>query len=168
MSFEERFASYFGLRDTKDWLPHANPLSAWGRMPVLPLLVLTLWSRQWFGGIVLFPVLLLLLWTFLNPVFFSPPATTKSWISRAVLGEKIWMNREKIPVESHHETAISRLVWIQIAGVLLLGYGTYYFVGWFVIYGLTIVLLAKFWFLDRMVWVFQDLHTHSEYRKLLY
>lgn len=31
------------------WQRHANPISGWSRVPVLPLLALGIWSRVWFG-----------------------------------------------------------------------------------------------------------------------
>jgi hypothetical protein len=36
-------------------------------------------------------------------------------------------------------------------------------------YGLVVTLLGKAWFLDRMVWLYEDMmHTSAEYRDWLY
>ena len=48
MNIEEKIAKLFAM-DNETWLRHANPLSVWTRFTVLPIFILSLWSRVWFG-----------------------------------------------------------------------------------------------------------------------
>ncbi len=62
---DARLARLFGLRgDT--WLRHANPVSVWTRFAVLPLLALSIWSRDWIGWWSLVPVVLTLVFMVVN------------------------------------------------------------------------------------------------------
>ena len=74
---------------------HANPASVWTRFAVLPMLVLSIWSRDWIRLVRLIPIALSLVWLFINPLFFAPPQSTRKWASRGVLGERIWSERER-------------------------------------------------------------------------
>ena len=44
MTFEEKLSAVFGL-DDETWMRHANPWSVWTRTTVLPVLVISFWSR---------------------------------------------------------------------------------------------------------------------------
>lgn len=71
------------------WARHSNPWSGWSRLTVLPLFALAVWSRIWLGWGALGPILLVLVWTWLNPRIFATPKRTDNWMSRGVLGEQI-------------------------------------------------------------------------------
>ena len=45
----QRIADAFGMDDAT-WARHANPWSAWTRIPILPLLCLAIWGRAWIGA----------------------------------------------------------------------------------------------------------------------
>ena len=45
---EQRVAKLFGLSGDS-WERHANPISVWTRFAVLPMLALSIWSRDWIG-----------------------------------------------------------------------------------------------------------------------
>ncbi|MCA9374396.1 hypothetical protein KC725_04520 [Candidatus Peregrinibacteria bacterium] len=167
MTLEEKISSAFGLND-ETWLKHANPISVWTRFPILGLLAITIWSRAWIGIYCLVPLAVLILWTAINPKFFTKPESTKNWASKSVLGEKVWTNRKKVPVPSHHKTAINILTLLQALGVIITGFGLYYFDFWQTMTGIFCVYFAKMWFLDRMVWIFEDMKQHDEYKSLLY
>lgn len=165
MIFEKRISRFFGLKDD-EWLRHANPVSVWTRFIILPFLSLSIWSRVWIGWYALFPILILLLWAYINPRFFKKPKTTKSWAAKSVLGEKIWANRDQIVVPDHHKSIITMLTALQLAGGVVLAIGLYKLHLWMTLCGIT--LMAKMWFLDRMVWIFEEMKGHPEYRRLLY
>src|SRR5687767_10226355 len=101
MAYERAMAQAFGM-DEGTWARHANPWSVWTRYTVLPLLMLAIWSRVWLGWWSIVPVLLTLLWAWLNPRLFPVPSSTNNWASMAVLGERVWMNRGKVPLPQHH------------------------------------------------------------------
>ena len=77
----------------ENWMKHANPVSVWTRYSVLPIIVIAFWSRRWIGWWCLLPGCIAILWMFLNPVMFKKPISTKNWASKAVLGERVYLDR---------------------------------------------------------------------------
>jgi hypothetical protein len=75
------------LKDRPLWSRHANPWSVWTLVAVYPVLVLSIYrrSRPLLAGTLLFVAL--------NPFLVSPPETDEAWATRAVLGERIWIDR---------------------------------------------------------------------------
>lgn len=66
------------------WQRHANPLSGWSRVVVLPVLMYGLYARR--------PrvVAAALGFTALNPLLFPPPADADAWMTKVVLGERMY------------------------------------------------------------------------------
>ncbi len=139
------------------WERHANPLSVWTRLPVLPLLCLAIWARIWIGWWCLAPIAALMVWTWLNPRIFPPPASTQSWASRGVMGERVWLARAEVPIPDHH--AIWAVVLAAVAGLGLVPiiWGLWALELAWVLLGLALTVGGKLWFLDRMVWLFDDM-----------
>ena len=101
-------ASLFRL-DEGAWERHANPWSVWTRVATWPALMLVLWSFHWFGMWSLLPLAVTVGWLALNPHAFPPPVSTRSWASRAVLGERVYLRRELHPVPIGHVNAATAL-----------------------------------------------------------
>jgi hypothetical protein len=156
VTIEARIARAHRMDDAA-WARHANPWSVWTRVPILPLLALAVWGRDWIGWWALLPVLLLLGWTWVNPRIFPPPRSLESWGSRAVLGERLWLARDEVPVPVRHRRVPQLLNALSAAGGLLLLYGLGWLVPWAALAGLSVALLAKMWFLDRMTWLVADM-----------
>lgn len=156
MSYDRRIASLFRMTD-EVWMRHANPWSVWTRFAVLPLLVLAVWSRGWIGWWSLIPVAVVLVWTWLNPRIFPRPRSTDNWASKAVLGERVWLNRGRIPVPPHHRTLPGILNAVSLIGTVFLVWGLIVIDVWPTLLGLAIVYLGKLWFVDRMVWLYEDM-----------
>ena len=151
------------------WQRHTNPWSVWTRYSCLPLLSLAVWSRVWIGWLCLIPIFAVCLWVWLNPRVFGKPSSTNNWASKAVLGERVLLKHTKSEIPSHHRTAIGILKSIISIGFLLAVYGLVALHPWLAILGTVIVILGKTWFLDRMVWLYQDLCAeNSEYKSWLY
>jgi Family of unknown function (DUF6653) len=164
LTLERGIAGLFKLDDGA-WLRHANPWSVITRFTALPLLVVSLWSRVWLGWWALLPVALSLFWTWYNPRIFPPPASLESWASRAVLGERAWLNRDRVPVPEYHRMAPNLLSAISGIGMVITLWGVLLLDPWPTFLGIVLVYAGKLWFLDRMVWLWQDLKDATpEYR----
>lgn len=160
MTPERTIASAFQM-DEEAWKRHANPWSGWTRAPILPLLVLAVWSRVWLEWWCLVPVVVLLLWTWLNPRVFPPAESTDAWMSKGVLGERVWLNRDQVPVPAHHETVPNVLSAISAIGVLFIIWGLVVLAAWPAVFGTVVALAGKLWFVDRMVWLYEDVADAS-------
>jgi hypothetical protein len=97
MTFDRKVAELFRM-DEATWARHTNPWSVFTRTLVLPLVIVAVWSRVWIGGWAMGLVAIALLWNWINPRLFPPPASTDNWASKSVLGEQIWVNRDSITI----------------------------------------------------------------------
>lgn len=168
MSIENKAATFFQMSDDV-WERHTNPWSVWTRYPCLPLLAFAIWSRVWIGWASLFPIVLVCIWIWLNPRVFGRPTSTNHWASRAVLGERVLVKHPRNEIPSHHLSAIKFLNLITFAGFLTAIYGLVAFDAFVAVVGTLITILGKTWFLDRMVWLYQDMCVdNDEYRGWLY
>ncbi len=141
------------------WWRHANPWSGWTRVATVPFLVVAFWSRDWLGIYFLIPVAVILLWAWLNPRVFPKPVSTDHWMSKGVFGEKIFTSRKKgkTEVPQRHVIAANLTTAISIIGVLILVYGLYALEVWPTLLGTALAVLGKMWFVDRMVWLYEDM-----------
>lgn len=148
------------------WLRHANPLSVWTRFSCLPVLVLAIWSRDWFGAGATIPIALALAWIWYNPRAFAPPVSWDNWASKGTLGERVYL-RHRDNVADHHVRAATTLAGASAIGIPPLIYGLWVFdLGWTLL-GLVGTILPKFWFVDRMVWIWQDFEQSGGTRDAL-
>lgn len=155
--------------DEQTWARHANPWSVWTRNTALPLLILSLWSRMWWGWWSLLALALALLWTWLNPRIFPVPSTTRHWASKAVLGERVWLNRDQVPIPRHHGRAARLLSVVTALGVPFVVWGVYHLEIWPTLFGSLLIYAGKLWLLDRMVWLYEDMKDQDKrYRSWLY
>ena len=121
------------------------------------------------GGWCLIPLSVCVLWIWLNPRVFARPASTNNWASKAVLGERVWLNRKAIPIPGHHERFVRVLNVITGAGGVMVIYGLAVLDASVTIWSSVVVILGKSWFLDRMVWLFEDMSKERvSYREWLY
>ena len=148
--------------DDATWAKHSNPWSGWSRITVLPLLCIAIWSRVWLGWGALWLVLPVLIWTWANPRLFGVPAHNEAWMTKGVLGERVWLARNDTPIPAHHAMVAWVLnLWAGV-GLVALIYGLWVLdVGWSLA-GLTLTMGAKLWFLDRMVWLLADMEEATK------
>jgi hypothetical protein len=117
----------------------------------------------------LLPIGVVCLWIWLNPRVFGKPKSTDNWASRAVLGERILLAHPKSGVPRHHRSAIGVLKLITFVGFVVAVYGLAVLHVWAAVFGTAVTILGKTWFLDRMVWLYQDLcDENPEYGSWLY
>lgn len=150
-----RIAAKLMRMDEASWTRHTNPWSGWTRLTTLPLLSLAIWSRVWLGWWALLPVAIVLVWIWLNPRIFSAPLRTDNWMSRGVLGERIWLeSHARVP--AHHRRMARNLSVGSFLGLMVLGWGLIKLDLGFTVAGLAVTSLTKLWLIDRMVWLERD------------
>ena len=155
-TIESRMAQWFAMSD-ETWQRHTNPWSVYTRITVLPLLILAIWSRAWWGWWSLVAIALAIAWTWFNPRIFPKPRSTDNWASKGVLGERVWLNRRNIPVPEHHRIMPNILSGVSVIGLPFLIWGLWQLKIWPLWVGLILMLGAKLWFVDRMVWIYEDM-----------
>ncbi|MEU8613121.1 DUF6653 family protein, partial [Actinoplanes sp. NPDC048791] len=158
---EQRVAKMFGLEGEK-WTRHANPVSVWTRFSVLPLLALSIWSRDWIGWWCLVPVVASLVFMMINPLLFPKPRSTRNWASKGVFGERVWSERTTATPPAQFTTAVLNVTYaVQLIGAAVLAYGLVRLQVVDTIAGLVILLTAKAWYIDRQVLLFEDMKSRD-------
>ncbi|MBU1671138.1 MAG: hypothetical protein KKF41_04545 [Actinobacteria bacterium] len=168
MNIEKSTAEFLKMSD-EEWMRHANPVSGWTRFATLPLIFLAVWSRKWLKWFALIPVGLVGIWTWYNARMFKKPESTDNWMSKVVLGERAMAGREQNPVPEHHLPVLKVTRAIISCGGLLSIYGLSKQKGWPALLGMVLIILGKTWYMDRMVWLFEEMKDSvPEYRAWLY
>jgi hypothetical protein len=151
----------FGLAGD-NWMRHANPVSVRTRFAVLPLLALAVWSREWIGWWSLAAVALALGFMMVNRLLFPPPRSTRHWASKGVFGERIWTDRAKAELPAQFRSRVLSATYAcQVAGMAVLVYGLVELDLLAVVSGVFITQVAKAWFIDRMVLLFEDMKARD-------
>jgi hypothetical protein len=164
MTLERTIAQLFRM-DEATWLRHANPWSGILRLTALPAFIIAFWSRVWLGWWAVIPVAIAFLWTWFNPRIFPPPQSLDHWMSKGVLGERVWLNRTAVPVPLHHRKAPHLLSSVSAIGMLCIIGGVLVFDPWLTVFGTMLAYMGKLWFVDRMVWVWNEMQDATpEYR----
>jgi hypothetical protein len=169
MSLGKKVSGAFGLKD-ENWMRHSNPASVWTRFSVLPLLVVSIWSRKWIGRRFVVPLGLSTAWLFANPLLFKPPRSTKNWASKAVFGERIWVNSDRSDLPDQFNSVMPTVASAyQAVGLAPLAYGLSKLRLGPTVGGMLIVQGGKLWYLDRMVLLFDEMKTRKpEYARWEY
>lgn len=157
----QKLADLFGLNDDI-WIKHSNKFSVWSRFIILPLLAFSIWSRVWIGWYCWFLIVALIFWTWINPRVFNKPRTTKHWASKAVLGERVWLKNSELSIPTHHIHAVRVLNALTTSGIPFIAWGLYHYELWPTVFGTVLVIVGKLWFLDRMVWIYEDMKEFSK------
>ena len=169
MKLAKKVSGAFGLKD-ESWTRHSNPASVWTRFSVLPLLVVSIWCRKWIGRRFVVPLGLSTAWLFANPLFFKPPRSTKNWASKAVFGERIWVNQDRSELPDQFNSVMPNVASAyQAIGLAPLAYGLSKLKLGPTVGGILIVQGGKLWYLDRMVLLFDEMKTRdAEYARWEY
>jgi hypothetical protein len=152
---EQAMIKAFGLTD-EGWQRHANPWSVYTRIPIPAMLALAIWSRKWIGRRSVLPIVAVCAWTAVNPRAFPPPRSTDRWASQSVLGERLWTASRKQGTPTRRALAPIVLTGINTAGMAVLVRGLIILDPWMTATGLAVHMAGKNWFLDRMVWHYED------------
>jgi len=142
--------------DDETWERHSNPWSVYSRFTILPLISISFWSREWVGLYCVVPIVLSILWIWLNPRLFGAPKSTENWASMGTFGERIYLNRNNVMIPKHHVVPCIILQVLSAAGMPFFIYGLYSLNIWALLLGNLWIMVFKAWFVDRMVWLYLD------------
>jgi hypothetical protein len=130
------------------WKRHANPWSVWTRFAAIPVGMLAVWSRVWLGWWSLIPIGLVVVWLYVNVLVFPPIETPRSWASKGIYGERLWLaRRAEIPVQ--YAVLQRRLIMLGVAGMILVAVGLVRLHLWGSLLGAVVLILAQLWRIDR-------------------
>jgi Family of unknown function (DUF6653) len=160
-TFQHRVAKLFGLEGDK-WMRHANPWSVGTRFAVLPMLALSVWSRDWVGWWSLVPISLSVVFLVVNPLLFPPPRSTRNWASKGVFGERVYADRTEVEIPPQYRSPVPVIAnVISAVGMGTLAYGLVVLDPLAVVAALVIQQTAKSWYIDRMVLLYEDMKTRD-------
>lgn len=157
MRLERLSEKIMGMSE-QDWQRHTNPWSGWSRLITLPLLAFSIWSRVWIGPWFYLLLLLSLLWIWINPRLFKIPKNTENWMSKGVLGEKIWLQKKYICVPHSYKYLIRILNTFSALGMIPYIYGLVILNLYLVILGMVIIIISKLYFIHIMT----KIYTHNK------
>jgi len=127
---------------------------------------MSFWSRLWIDWWCLVPGVASILWMFLNPIVFKKPTSTKNWASKAVLGERVYLNRDQIEIPEIHCTPLNKLLnGMSSIGLIMAIWSTIYFSIWGAVVGVLLTYIGKSWYLDRMVWLYEYMKNDNDIYK---
>lgn len=154
--------------DERSWRRHANPWSVWTRIPLLLMFVAVIFWRDALGWWTLVLLACAAAWAFANPRAFPEPSSTNNWASKGVMGERVWLNRRVIEIPASHARWATGLSVASAVGLLPLAWGLATEDFWLSAFGTLWVMGAKLWFVDRMVWLYEDMSRQvPQYREWL-
>jgi len=136
----------------------ANGWSLWARAVTLPLLVLALWSHQWIGiGGAAILTALVAIWGWAHPRLLPARGRTDTFYARAVFGERVWLNRFRVPIPREREIR-ALVMWGLIASGAVIGvWGAVSAVALAAIGGVVLALGARLAFHREMALLYRDM-----------
>ncbi|MFZ5855193.1 MAG: DUF6653 family protein [Chloroflexota bacterium] len=142
------------------WKRHANPWSVWTRFAAIPAFMLAVWSRVWIGTWSWIPIVLVIIWLYLNVLVFPPIDTPRNWASKGIYGEKLWLSkRSELP--KHYDVIQKWLIILGILGMIMIGIGLYQLHFWLSLLGAVVLILAQLWRIDRFSTLYELLNNES-------
>jgi len=147
----DKFLVYIMSMSDEVWERHANPWSGWTRFATFPIWFIAIWSWTWIGWWAILPIVILSVWTWLNPRIFPPYKSDQSWMTRGVLGERIFINRQQKPIPSEYVKIAHLLSFFAFLFLMFAIWGFIQQEFWLALGGYLLSVFSKMWFVDRMV-----------------
>lgn len=86
------------------WRRHANAWSVWTRLAAAPAMIVSIWSRTWWGAWSLLPIGILAVFLIANPRMFPPVRVPVRWVEKGIFGERIWLEQSERLTPGEHRT----------------------------------------------------------------
>ena len=140
------------IQNNDTWKKHSNPWSGWTRVAATPFLYHALWLRN--------PYYLVAVTIFLaiNPRLFSAPKKTTNWMSKGVIGEKIYTSA--LITKDFISTTLCILMALS-SSILIYAVWTHDLLLSVLLFVLSMTF--KFWYLDRMVFLYEESRGRTVY-----
>jgi hypothetical protein len=72
-----------------------------------------------------------IVWTWVNPRLFGLPEHDRAWMTKGVLGERVWLAQSEKSIPSHHAKTGRMLNIAASLGILPLAFGLWHLdLGW--------------------------------------
>jgi len=130
------------------WKRHANPWSVWTRFAAIPAFMLAVWSRIWIGWWSLIPIIVVVIWLYLNVLVLPPIDTPRNWASKGIYGEKLWLGK-RAELPKHYDVIQKWLIVLGVVGMILIAAGLYRLHFWISLLGAVVLILGQLWRIDR-------------------
>lgn len=141
------------------WQRHTDPWSVWTRFVAIPLTLLAIRSRAWFGWWSLLPIGAVAVWLFINPRAFPPVREPRGWAARGIYGEHARVqDRDLLPPD--HRKVLRLLVTLGVIGFGMILWGLIALEVWPTVHGTTLVAVAQLWRIDRFGWLWDRHQAH--------
>lgn len=95
--------------------------------------------------------------------YIFKPCRLQQLASKCVLSERVWLNRDKVSIPANHLRVPHLLSGVAAIGALLVIVGVILLHPFMTLLGAAFVYGGKLWFLDRMVWLYEDMKHHPAY-----
>jgi hypothetical protein len=129
----------------KTWKRHSNPWSGWTRVLTFPLMAVGLYFHNfWILALVVF-------WAIINPMIFPEPKSIDNWMSKGVLGERLYYQQKKY-LKKDLPTLLNVLNLPVALSFLYFAWNQEFLL---MVYSGLLSCSLKFWFVDRMVTVYE-------------
>jgi hypothetical protein len=135
--------------DDDSWRRHSNPWSVYTRLASIPLLGLAIWSRSWIGWWAVVPVVLVLLWLFINPRAFAPVPADHGWAARGIYGERLWLESDGGDTPRACCNALRWLTATGVVSVAVMLCGLVQLKVWPSLLGAVVLIFIQLWRIDR-------------------
>ena len=150
----------------QSWARHANPLSVYSRIFGGTLVFLAFWSLHWIGWYAALVIAAAFVWVWVNPRLFPPPTHANAWATKGVLGERVFLNRRAVPVPAGFVRAAQVTTGLALACLVLTVLAFWQRDVWLAFTAWHAGILAKLWFCDRMVWLWDVMKDATpEYKR---
>lgn len=78
-------------------------------------------------------------------------------MAKGTFGERIFLKERKTKIAPHHLRMANFLTLLSFIGALIWIYGLWALNFWAVVAGTVSTVLPKAWFVDRMVWIYEEM-----------
>jgi hypothetical protein len=153
----DRIASRLMGMNEKVWASHANPLSGWTRLATAPLWFCALWSVSLDRLVVVDPDCSVVPVDVVESRIFPPPVDDRAWMTRGVLGERIFCRRDECDIPAEHIRFAHILTFFAVISLISAVWGLLSGRFWPALGGWLLMITFKLWFIDRMAWLYHTM-----------